>query len=75
MSELAEGKLTLPTGAVKNVSEISDAVKVGVANVPAEGGDKLIQEKHLKDLESAFTGEVDRLDGELAAEVSRADCC
>ena len=24
MSELAEGKLTLPTGAVKNISEISD---------------------------------------------------
>ena len=71
MSELAEGKLTLPTGAVKNISEISDAVKVGTAEVQA-GGEKLVQEKHLKDLESAFTGEVDRLDGELAAEVSRA---
>ena len=49
-----------------------DAVKVGVSKGLTEGGDKLIQEKHLKDLESAFTGEVDRLDGELAAEVSRA---
>ena len=28
MSTLPEGRLTLPVGAVKNVSEISDAVKV-----------------------------------------------
>ena len=43
MSTLPEGRLTLPVGAIKNVSEISDAVKVGVANTPVAGGDKLVQ--------------------------------
>jgi len=52
MSAMTEGVLTLPAGAVKNISEISDAVKVGVANEPLANGDKLVQEKHLKDLES-----------------------
>ncbi len=49
MSELAQGKLTLPTGAVKNLSEISDAVLLGTGNAPQEGGSKLVQEKHMVD--------------------------
>jgi hypothetical protein len=68
MSELAEGKLTLPTGAVKNITEISDAVKVGAANAPAEGGEKLVQEKHLKDVEAAAAAGRTAIAGDLASE-------
>ena len=72
MSGMTEGDLTLPTGAVKNISEISDAVKVGVANPALAGGDKLVQEKHLKDLEAALQGQINTVDGKVDAEVIRA---
>jgi len=71
MSELAEGKLTLPTGAVKNISEISDAVKVGALE-PQAGGEKLVQEKHLKAVEAAAEAAISVVEGDLASEVTRA---
>lgn len=49
MSELTAGKLTLPTGAIKNLTEIDAGVLLGIANMPQAGGGKLVQEKHLVD--------------------------
>jgi hypothetical protein len=72
MSAMTEGVLTLPTGAVKNIAEISDAVKVGVNNPALAGGSKLVQEKHLKDLEAALVGQINTVDAKVDAEVLRA---
>jgi hypothetical protein len=49
MSGLTAGKLTLPTGAIKSLTEISSSVLLGTGNMPQQGGGKLIQEKHLVD--------------------------
>ena len=49
MSGLTAGKLTLPTGAIKNLSELDAGVLLGTTNMPQAGGGKLIQEKHLVD--------------------------
>ena len=72
MSAMTEGVLTLPVGAVKNIAEISDAVKVGVNNPALAGGSKLVQEKHLKDLETALVGQINAVDAKVDAEVLRA---
>ena len=49
MSSMPAGRLTLPTGAIKNLTEIDAGVLLGTTNMPQAGGGKLVQEKHLVD--------------------------
>ncbi len=67
MSTLPEGRLTLPSGAIKSLSEINADVLLDMGALPQAGGAKIVREKHLMDVAAGAEAGRQGLAADIAA--------